>query len=174
MNGIIHRDLKPENLLVNKEDSPIIKLGDFAVSKFLDEGQQSTMSSDVGTVAFKAPEFWQRDKDGKLKYKRSVDVFATGLIFLAMLQTDTQKKMAPEIEVPDSFDSDERENAIGYTMYVRMKNHIEIPNIIATEGDEMTLCVRDLIRKMINVLPDDRVSAEMVKTTLDDILKKCT
>ena len=172
MNGIIHRDLKPENLLVTigQDSSPRIKLGDFAVSKYIEEGQHSTMSSDVGTAAFKAPEFWQRDRDGRLHYKRSVDVFAAGLVFLAMLQTDTEKKMAPGIEVPGSLDPDECENPLGYTMYVRMKNNIEIPNIIATEGDEMTLRVKTLIKQMINVLPDDRVNTEIIKLTLSDIL----
>ena len=58
-NGIIHRDIKPENILLkHSDDDPWVqlKLSDFGLSKFLED--QSTMSSDVGTNAFKAPEFW--------------------------------------------------------------------------------------------------------------------
>ena len=44
-----------------------------------------TMNSDIGTHAFKALEFWQKDNDGKLNYKKSVDIFVSSLTFWAML-----------------------------------------------------------------------------------------
>ena len=171
-NGIIHRDIKPENILLkHSDDDPWVqvKLSDFGLSKFLED--QSTMSSDVGTNAFKAPEFWQRDKEGRLHYKKAVDIFATGLTFLAMLQNDSQQKFAPGIEIATSLDPSEQEQPIGYTMHVRKKNDQTIPNIIAGEGDEITLQVKCLIREMINVKPEDRVCAENVHATLDKILQ---
>ena len=173
-NGIIHRDIKPENILLkHSDDDPWVqvKLSDFGLSKFLED--QSTMSSDVGTNAFKAPEFWQRDKEGRLHYKKAVDIFATGLTFLAMLQNDSQQKFAPGIEIATSLDPSEQEQPIGYTMHVRKKNDQTIPNIIAGEGDEITLQVKCLIREMINVKPEDRVCAEDVHATLDKILQTC-
>lgn len=171
---IIHRDLKPENILVqNKGDgSPVVKLSDFGVSKFIEFGMQSTMSSDVGSSSFKAPEFWKRDREGRLQYKRSVDIFAAGLTFLAMLQIDKkERKLAPGIEVADTMDRSEQEQPIGYTMYVRVKNNQSVPNIISDEGDDMTREVKKLIKQMILVTPDDRVTAAQVRTTLHGLLK---
>ena len=174
MKDIIHRDVKPENILVQEDENgrPVAKLSDFGISKILEVGVPSTMSSDVGTSAFKAPEFWQRDKEGRLQYKRAVDVFAAGLTFLAMLQTDTDKKLAPGIEETHSLDVSEQEQPIGYTMYVRMKNRQTIPNIIANEGDEMALRVKSLIREMIHVVPEGRKVADDVKKELFNILAK--
>ena len=171
-NNIIHRDLKPENILVQKktDGSPVIKLSDFGVSKFIDEGMMSTMSSDVGSSGFKAPEFWKRDKEGKIHYKRSVDIFAAGMTFLAMLQTDSEKKLTPGIEVTDSLDRTEEDQAIGYTMYVRVKNNQSVPNIISDDGDETTKAVKKLIKHMINYIPDDRVNAAQVCATLHELL----
>ena len=82
-NNIIHRDVKPENILIqNRGDGfPIVKISDFGLSKFMEDDQASATGSDVGTCAYKAPEFWQRTQ-GKLQYGRRVDVFALGLTFL--------------------------------------------------------------------------------------------
>ena len=172
-NGIIHRDLKPENILVQQkgDGSPVVKLSDFGVSKFLETGTQSTMSSDVGSSAYKAPEFWKRDREGRLQYKRSVDVFAAGMTFLAMLQTDKEKKLTPGIEIVGSLDRSEQEQPIGYTMYVRVKNNQNVPNFISDEGDDVTKEVKKLIRQMTHVAPDDRVSAAQVCATLYGLLK---
>ena len=94
-NNIIHRDIKPENIVVSpgtSKHSIVVKLTDFGLAKFLDPTDQSSaMSSDVGTFAFKAPEFWERDPGVKPTYKRNVDVFATGLTFLAILQANPGK-----------------------------------------------------------------------------------
>ncbi len=93
--NIIHRDIKPENIVVSQrssQDAIVVKLTDFGLAKFLDPNNQSSaMSSDVGTFAFKAPEFWERDPGVKPTYKRSIDVFATGLTFLAVLQANPGK-----------------------------------------------------------------------------------
>ena len=73
-NNIIHRDIKPLNILVACDDPVQVKLTDFDISKFLDEPYStSAMSSNVGTLAFKAPEFFRRTSEGKLRYHRNVD-----------------------------------------------------------------------------------------------------
>ena len=99
---IIHRDIKPGNILV-AEDSPLrIKITDFDVSKVLDpEILTSVMSSNVGTLAFKAPEFFQRNSRGEIRYHRNIDIYASGLTFLAIIQTkDKRKMLIPQIETP--------------------------------------------------------------------------
>ena len=56
------------------------------------------MTSNVGTLAFKAPEFFQRTSPGKIEYHRNVDIYAAGLIFLAILQIKKRKQLIPQIE----------------------------------------------------------------------------
>ncbi len=93
--NIVHRDIKPVNIVVapgSAQGSIVVKLTDFGLARFLDPNDQSSsMSSDVGTFAFKAPEFWDRGPGAKPKYKRSVDVFSTGLTLLAILQATPGK-----------------------------------------------------------------------------------
>ena len=63
-----------------------IPFTDFDVSKCLDpEVETSLMTSNVGTLAFKAPEFFQRTSPCKIEYHRNVDIYAAGLTFLAII-----------------------------------------------------------------------------------------
>ena len=100
-NNIIHRDVKPANILIASAIPLTPKLADFDISKALDfDAETSVMSSNVGTLAFKAPEFFMRS-GGKLEYHRNVDVYAAGLTFLAMIQaSEKSRKLVPHIETP--------------------------------------------------------------------------
>ena len=89
-NDVVHRDIKPENILFSNNLPIQVKLTDFDVSKFFEEFETSTMSTNVGTLAFKAPEFFQRTPEGKLVYHRNVDVYTMGLTFLALLQANRE------------------------------------------------------------------------------------
>ncbi len=128
------------------------------------------MSSDVGSSFFKAPEFWRRDSDGRLQYKKSVDVFAMGLTFLAMLQGNTDKSLAPGYEIFDGVDPSERFQPIGYTMNVRRRYKAALPVVVSDEGDDTSRRVRALIRKMIQFEPEDRISCDEVVETLTQCL----
>ena len=57
--NIVHRDIKPGNILLKSENAKVmVKLGNFGLSKFLDPNDiTSSMSSNVGTQWFQAPEF---------------------------------------------------------------------------------------------------------------------
>ena len=104
-NNIVHRDVKPANILVygKTTNAPHIKLTDFDLSKLLDQNvETSGMTSDIGTLQFKAPEFFKQDKNGQIKYTPSVDIFASGLTFLAILQgVQDGKWLVPTIEIAD-------------------------------------------------------------------------
>ena len=127
---IIHRDIKPGNILVASETPLLLQLTDFDVSKCLDpEVETSFMTSNVRTLAFKAPEFFQRTTPGKIEYHRNVDIYA-GLTFLAILQAEKGKKMfIPQIETPME-DSELHVPSIGLLISERIKYKVPELNIV--------------------------------------------
>ena len=166
---IIHRDIKPGNILVESETPIQIKLTDFDVSKCLDpEVETSLMTSNVGTLAFKAPEFFNRVRPGRIEYHRNVDIYACGLTFLAILQAkDGSKMLIPQIETPQH-DSELHAPSIGQLISERVKykvQELDIVMIDAAETNEEQLArnwVKKLIKQMTCFQPEDRLSAGQV------------
>ena len=165
--NVIHRDIKPDNILMSSEFPPIPKLTDFDLSKSLSTPSE-TMHSNVGSLAFKAPEFFMR-KDGKLKYHKNVDIFAAGLTFLAMIQAkDGCRKLIPHIETPR--DDSELHNSIGQLIAERIKYKVPELNIVVTEqtsdanssAEKTENNLRQLIRQMTCVNAEERVSGGAV------------
>ena len=78
----------------------MLKLGDFGLSKILDPNvETSSMTSDVGTLSFKTPEFWDKQPpDDKFSYHHNIDMFAAGLTFTAMLQAIRGINLTPNVE----------------------------------------------------------------------------
>ncbi len=129
--NIIHRDIKPANVLISGDRS-IAKLTDFDVSKFLEEEYDtSLMTTSVGTRAFKAPEFFKRNSDGKPNYHRNVDIYAMGLTFLAMIQG--RSPLIARIETPQE-PSDLRED-IGVLIAERIKYKIQPLTVIPEDNE---------------------------------------
>ena len=52
---IVHRDIKPENIFITDDD--VVILLDFGAAKRIMTSQ--TIMTDLGTVGYKAPEFYQ-------------------------------------------------------------------------------------------------------------------
>ncbi len=69
---IVHRDIKPENVLVkpNSGSSLVtVKLTDFGLAKYLDpDDTTSAMETKLGTILYMAPEFYNQNEKGKVKY----------------------------------------------------------------------------------------------------------
>ena len=171
---IIHRDIKPGNILVASCVPVIVKLTDFDVTKCLDpEVETSVMSSNVGTNAFKAPEFHMRNELKKIKYHRNVDIYAAGITFLAILQHKRGNTMLiPRIETPQ--DDSELHVPIGQLIAERIKYKVKILDIIVL--DESTaniptlfMKIRKLIHRMTWHKPEERISAHEALSTLTEV-----
>ena len=185
-NNIIHRDIKPANILIGSVKPMLAKLTDFDLSKFLEpDYATSLMTTNVGTLGFKAPEFFQRNKQGVINYHRNVDIFALGLTFLALIQGN--KNLVPQIETPK--DDSELHAPIGQLIAERIKYGIKplyiTPNKdysqllkamnsedprIQTAGKTIESDIREMIQRMTYILPEERISAREVVELLERIV----
>ena len=172
--NVIHRDIKPANILIRDNNPIVAKLTDFDFCKFFEETYDtSLMSTNVGTDAFKAPEFYFRNAQGKVQYHRNVDIYSLGLTFLSIIQSDEKLKL-PRTETPNT--ESELYESIGRLIAERQKNNknplevlledkIEVPerergcdHIITIALNQMKE-IRKLIKKMTHHAPEGRHSA---------------
>ena len=82
-----------------------------------DDFDTPRMSTNVGTEKFKAPEMFLRNEKKKLVYHRNVDIYSTGLTYLAMLQES--KPLLPRPETPQ--DDSEIHYPTGSTSATRIR-----------------------------------------------------
>ncbi len=172
--NVVHRDIKPANILLS--GSPMVaKLTDFDFSKFLGEHYTtSRMTTNVGTQVFKAPEFFLRTSDNKLIYHRSVDIFAMGLTFLAMIQEN--EYLIPKLETPN--DPNELSIAIGLILWEREMYGVEPLRVVKTgetEGEPgynnpLEKEIRKVILSTTQYEPRDRASAPQVVADIARII----
>ena len=131
---IIHRDIKPGNILVGSESPLRLQLAAFDVSRCLDpEVETSLMTSNVGTLTFKAPEFFQKTSPGKIEYHNNVNIYAAGLTFLAILQAEKGKQLIPQIGTHMD-NSELNATSIGQLVFQRIKYQVPELNIVQVEG----------------------------------------
>ncbi len=171
-NAIAHRDIKARNILVSGDpDDPhplriLIKICDFGEAKFLSDN--TTMHSNVGTRAYKAPEFYVNNTSHEtIKYHKNVDVFAEGLVFWLMIYA---RKGAPfEPILPMSERRGGSGGEIGHEIFLRKIQNIPPLNIAYGEpGDcPATSQVKSLIRDQLRL--HGRPSAQDVSQRLRTI-----
>ena len=173
--NIVHRDIKPGNILLKSSNGyAVVKLGNFGLSKILDpDDMTSAMSSNVGTVTFKAPEFWDRKPNDRVKYHRNVDVYAAGLTFAAMLQAKLRCTLTPKAE--GSMESFETKMSIGLAAFTRYQNkHTEIRVVVPDSVNDSPLVkeIKSIVTAMTCFSPQARLSATQVEERIDSLTRK--
>jgi len=135
---LIHRDLKPENILVDKKKSKdgrtMVKITDFGASKLVDDGD-STAVTVIGTRQYWAPEV-SDPRTAAMGYDERVDLWSLGVVLYVMLEGCWP------------FEGE------------RMDENVRTANFSFKATSATSAEARDLIRKLIQVKPPQRLSLD--------------
>jgi calcium-dependent protein kinase len=142
--GVMHRDIKPENfLLLSKDEDAPLKATDFGLSVFFKEGE--VLRDIVGSAYYIAPEVLKR------RYGPEADIWSVGVMLYIFLAG-----------VPPFWA--ENENGI-FTAILRGQL-----DLASEPWPHISPGAKDLVRKMLNINPKDRLTAFQV---LSKYLHRC-
>ncbi|KAF1868666.1 hypothetical protein Lal_00036104 [Lupinus albus] len=142
--GVIHRDLKPENfLLLSKDENSPLKATDFGLSVFYEQGE--VFKDLVGSAYYIAPEVLKR------KYGPEVDIWSVGVILYILL-----------CGVPPFWA--ESETGIFNSI---LRGHIDFTS---DPWPSISPQAKDLVRKMLNMDPKQRLTAYQVLNDSNEAL----
>lgn len=148
--GILHRDIKPENIFFNKDGD--YKLGDFGVSRIISSAPSAVASTDIGTVAYAAPEQFRG------AYDKRVDIYSLGLVLYEL----SNGNRLPFASTGYATDTDIQKRLLGNPLPVPCDRRPEGPTAPAVSR------LSRIILKACAYRPQDRyASAEEMLRALD-------
>lgn len=136
--GIAHLDLKPENFLFkDQSDQSVIKVSDFGFSKILHRNE--TIQDMAGTPQYIAPELVSRKP-----YDFSPDVWSIGVIMHVCLS--------------GTFPFNDNDPVKIVKLLRSLRPGDNFPSLSTPVWDHISAEAKDLIRKLLQVDPQDRIS----------------
>ena len=176
---LAHRDIKPDNILLT-QTSPggaiVAKLCDYGLMKELDADPRasSEMHSDVGSPYFKSPEFFEHCVKAGVQYGRKADVYSLALVFLSMIQARPRRPLIPSAEGLQPSDA---ENPIiiakeALCRAINAANGLQELIILRnnTTDSKLLMEMKQIIRSMLQVYPEDRLSSADAKRIIEDLI----
>ena len=179
---LAHRDIKPDNILLT-QTSPggaiVAKLCDYGLMKELDADPRasSEMNSDVGSPYFKSPEFFEHCVRVGVQYGRKADVYSLALVFLSMIQARHGRPLIPSAEgLPHS----DAENPIIIAKEA-LRRANNAANVVTpsqeliilrnnTTDSKLLMEIKQIIRSMLQVYPEDRLSSAEAQRIIEDLI----
>jgi serine/threonine protein kinase len=141
---LMHRDIKPDNILI--EDRKL-KIGDFGISKFVDESTRLHTFKGHQHAWYMAPEGWANQAN-----TIKIDVYSAGLVFYQILTL--KHPLLQYVNDPDNFLDWEKAHLYQSCPDVR------------TLRQEVPLSIAQLLSRMVNKRPNDRPSWDEVLNVL--------
>jgi eukaryotic-like serine/threonine-protein kinase len=141
---LIHRDIKPDNILI---DDTHLKIGDFGISKVIDEQTRTNTFKGAQHIHYMAPEGWESQTN---TFK--LDVYSVGLVYYQIL---TLKHPLLQF-VSDPQDWREWRKAHLFSV---------CPDI-RKQRQDISIAIAQLIARMVSKRPQDRPGWEEVLTIL--------
>ena len=175
-NRLAHRDIKPDNIMLKSQPGGAIvaKIGDFGLMRELDADPcaSSEMNSDVGSLFFQSPEFFEHDVRVGVQYGRKADVYSLALVLLSMIQARPKRPLIPIAEGLQPFnliiiakEALRRANNAG--------NGLSELVILRHNANDSELLVefKQIIRDMLQVYPEDRLSSNDAQRITQDLIR---
>src|SRR6266481_6019099 len=141
---LIHRDIKPDNVLI---EASKLKIGDFGISKFVDESTRLHTFKGAQHIAYMAPEGWANQAN-----TIKIDVYSVGLVFYEILTL--MHPLLQHVSDPSNFLDWEKAH-----LYQQCAN-------VRTSRNDVPLSIAQLLSRMVGKRPDDRPNWDEVLNVL--------